>query len=80
MPMRADYLNPAELTYQQRLQEVAAILAEGVCRMYRRPDIAGLTSSAPAPGAPADAGKNAPVSRPDCLELSAEIRPDGAVG
>jgi hypothetical protein len=40
MPMRADHLDPAELTYSQRLQEIAAILAGGVCRMYRRPAVA----------------------------------------
>jgi hypothetical protein len=45
MPMRADHLDPAELTYQQHLQEIAAILAEGVCRMFRRPAVAVATGT-----------------------------------
>ncbi len=71
MPMRTDSVDPAELTPEQRLQEIAAILAEGVCRMYRRPAIDALPATESDAGVPAGTGQNAPVSRSDCLELSA---------
>jgi hypothetical protein len=61
--MRPD-IDPLVLTPDDRLREVAAVLACGLLRLHARP-------SAPDPaGHPAS--KNLPDSSPNCLELPGE--------
>jgi hypothetical protein len=59
-------LDPAALTPDVQLRELARILAAGLLRLHRRP---------PAPAlAPLPAPKNPPKSVADCLELPGEMR------
>jgi len=68
MSLRPDPTDPADMTPEQRLDEVASIFARGILRLHGRilpdnPDIEILSDS----------------SR-TCLELSASPRPDGVAG
>lgn len=68
MSLRHDPTDPADMTPEQRLDEVASILARGILRLHGR---------TPAHAAPAE---NLPESSTTCLELSAPSRPDGVAG
>lgn len=68
MSLRPDPTDPADMTADERLDEVASILARGILRLHGR---------FPAHLAPA---KNLPESSATCLELSAPPRPDGVAG
>jgi len=65
MSLRPDPTEPADMTADERLDEVACILARGILRLHGRivPDI-----------------ENLPDSSPTRLELSALPRPDGVAG
>ena len=60
--MRAD-ADPAFLTPDDRLREVAAVLARGLVRLHDRPG--------PGDAVEQPAAKNPPDSSPNCLELPA---------
>lgn len=70
MAFSSDPTDPAHMTAEQRVAEVAAILAEGVARLHRR--------------AAAPAAVNPPEDCPDSgetrLEHCATTRPDGHGG
>ena len=55
--------DPEQLTAEERIRELAALLAEGVRRARPR---SALTP------------ENGPESRPSCLEFSVPTRPDGS--
>ncbi len=61
-----DPTDPANMSPQERLAEVAAILAEGLLRLHRRAAIS-------APKIPSDSDQN-------CLDAGADIGPDGQGG
>ena len=68
MSLRLDPTDPADMTADARMDEVASILARGILRLHGRvlpdnPDI-----------------ENLPDSSRTCLELSALPRPDGVAG
>ncbi len=68
MPLRPDPTDPADMTADERLDEIASIFARGIPRLHGRilpdnPDI-----------------ENLPDSSRTCLELSAGPRPDGVAG
>lgn len=68
MSLRPDPTDPADMTAEQRLDEVASIFAGGIQRLHGR-----------VPGHPAPA-QNLPESSATCLELPPPPRPDGAAG
>lgn len=68
MSLRPDPPDPANMTPEQRLDEVASILARGILRLHGRVS------------AHASPAENPPESSTTCLELSAPSRPDGVVG
>lgn len=68
MSLRPDPTDPADMTANGRLDEIASIFARGILRLHGRvlpdnPDI-----------------ENLPESSRTCLELSAGPRPDGVAG
>jgi hypothetical protein len=68
MSLRLDPTDPADMTANERLDEVASIFACGILRLHGRvlPDV---------PDA-----ENLADSLPTCLELSTGPRPDGVAG
>lgn len=68
MSLRPDPTDPADMTADQRLDEVASILARGILRLHGRvlPDNPNI--------------KNLLDSSRTCLELSAGPRSDGVAG
>lgn len=68
MSLRLDPTDPADMTSEQRLDEVASIFARGILRLHGR---------VPAHAAPAE---NLRESSATCLELAAPPRPDGTTG
>jgi hypothetical protein len=68
MSLRPDPTDPADMTPEQRLDEVASIFARGILRLHGRV----LPHSGPV--------ENLPESSATCLELSAPTRPDGVAG
>ncbi|MCC6357043.1 MAG: hypothetical protein IT577_24420 [Verrucomicrobiae bacterium] len=70
MTVRDDPTDPACMSPDDRLAEVAGILAEGVLRLRRRAAAAG---ESPATVEPSESSRN-------CLEPAAETRLDGPRG
>lgn len=68
MSLRPDPTDPTDMSPDERLDEVASILARGILRLHRR-----------VPAHP-DPVENLPESSATCLELAAPPRPDGATG
>lgn len=68
MSLRPDPTDPADMTADQRLDQVASIFARGILRLHGRV----LPHSGPA--------ENLPDSLPTCLELVVPVRPDGVAG
>ncbi len=68
MSLRRDPTDPAEMTADQRLDEIASIFARGILRLHGR---------VPGHSAPAE---NLPESSATCLELPPPPRPDGVAG
>jgi len=68
MSLRLYPTDPADMTPEERLEEIASIFARGILRLHGRvvPDSPGI--------------ENLPDSSPTCLELSALPRPDGVAG
>ncbi len=66
MIVRNDPTDPVHMTPEERLTELAAILAAGVLRLHRRAAI----PVSPNPQIPSDSGQN-------CLDLSSRSSPDG---
>ncbi|HMN39507.1 MAG TPA: hypothetical protein PKE29_01585 [Phycisphaerales bacterium] len=68
MSLRHDPTDPADMSPQERLDEIASILARGILRLHGRvlPDVPDI--------------ENLPESSATCLELSADPRPDGVAG
>ncbi len=66
MIIRNDPTDPAHMSPEERLTELAAILAAGVLRLHR---LAAISVS-PNPQIPSD-------SRQNCLDLPARSSPDG---
>ena len=68
MSLRPDPTDPTDMSAEQRMDEMASILARGILRLHRRalPDTP-LT-------------ENLPESSPTCLELPTLPRPDGVAG
>jgi hypothetical protein len=68
MSLRPDPTDPADMTANERLDEVASIFARGILRLHGRvlPNVPDL--------------QNLEDSSPTCLELSAPSRPDGVAG
>jgi len=68
MSLRLDPTEPADMTADERLDEVASIFARGILRLHGRvvPDSPDI--------------ENLPDSSPTCLELAAPPRPDGVAG
>jgi len=62
MSLRLDPTDPADMTADERLEEIASIFARGILRLHGR-IVPGI--------------ENLPDSSPTCLELSALPRPDG---
>lgn len=71
MSLRHDPTDPADMSPEDRMDEVASILARGILRLHGRVSVSA---------APAAAPQNLPESSTTCLELSAPSRPDGVVG
>lgn len=71
MSLRPDPTDPAEMSPDERMNEVGSILARGILRLHGR--VSAHTASAAAP-------QNLPESSATCLELSAPSRPDGVAG
>lgn len=68
MSLCPDPTDPADMTAEERLEEIASIFARGVLRLHGR-------------SIPGDClTENLPDSSPACLELAAPSRPDGAAG
>lgn len=65
MSLRRDPMDPADMSPDERMDEVASILARGILRLHGRV----LALALPA--------ENLPESSPTLLELSASSRPDG---
>lgn len=68
MSLRPDPTDPADMSPDERLDEIGSILARGILRLHGR-----------VPGHPAPV-ENLPESSATCLELSAPSRPDGVAG
>lgn len=68
MSLRPDPTDPADMTPEQRLDEVASIFARGIVRLHGRV----LPRSGP--------DENPPESSTTCLELPPGPRPDGVAG
>jgi hypothetical protein len=68
MSLRPDLEEPTDMEPDDRLDEIANILARGIQRLHGR---------IPGHSAPV---QNLPGSSPTCLELSAPSRPDGLAG
>lgn len=68
MSLRPDPTEPADMSPEERLDEVASILARGILRLHGR-----------VPGHPVPA-ENLPESSATCLELRPPPRPDGVAG
>lgn len=68
MSLRPDPTDPADMSPDARMDEVASILARGILRLHGR-----------VPGHPGPA-ENLPKSSATCLELSPPPRPDGVAG
>jgi len=68
MSLRPDPTDPADMTPEERLEEIASIFARGILRLHGRivPDSPDI--------------ENLPDSSPTCLELSSLPRPDGVAG
>jgi len=58
MNPRTDPTDPANMTPEERVAEVAAILAEGVRRLRRRGAAAAVSGDAPMAGIPRESGQN----------------------
>ncbi|GIK17884.1 MAG: hypothetical protein AMXMBFR77_24010 [Phycisphaerales bacterium] len=71
MSLRPDPTDPADMSPDERMDEVGSILARGILRLHGRvrPHLG-----------PADPPQNLPESSRTCLELSAGPRPDGVAG
>lgn len=68
MSLRPDPTDPADMLCDERIDEVASILARGILRLHGRvPPHAGPV-------------ENLPQSSATCLELSPSPRPDGVAG
>ena len=65
MSLRPDPTDLADMSPDERLDEVASIFARGILRLHGR-----------VPGHPGS-GENLPESSATCLELSPSPRPDG---
>ena len=65
-----DPTDPAHMTPEQRVEEIASILAAGVCRLRQR---AAVLTSCPTLEIPADSARN-------CLDDSPETRLHGHRG
>ena len=68
MSLRPDPTDPADMSPDERLDEIGSILARGILRLHGR--VQGHPSLA----------ENLPESSATCLELSAPSRPDGVAG
>lgn len=68
MSLRPDPTDPADMSPDERLDEIASILARGILRLHGR---------VPGHLAPAE---NLPESSATCLELPPLPRPDGVAG
>lgn len=68
MSLRLDPTEPADMTPDDRLEEIASIFARGILRLHGR----ALTDTSDI--------ENLPDSSRTCLELSAGRRPDGVAG
>lgn len=68
MSLRPDPTDPADMSPDERLDEIGSILARGILRLHGR-----------VPGHPGSA-ENLPESSATCLELSPPRRPDGVAG
>ena len=68
MYLRNDPTNPLHMSVDERLEDVASILARGILRI--RPRLISEASS----------DKTLLESPPTCLDLSAQPRPDGVTG
>ena len=68
MSLRLDPTEPADMTPDDRLEEMASIFARGILLLHGRalPDVPDI--------------ENLPDSSQTCLELSAPPRPDGVAG
>ena len=73
MSLRHDPTDPGSMTPDDRLAEIAAILAEGVLRLRRRGGI-------PATSTPPESAGNPLESSEICLELPAKSRLHGQHG
>lgn len=73
MAFAHDPTNPANMTLEGRFSEVAALLAEGVVRLWRG-------AAVPAVSAGVFPVKNPLVSADDCLEVPSETSPHGHRG
>ena len=69
MIVRNDPTDPAYMTPEERVRELAAILAAGVLRLHRRAAIPVLPDS-----------QIPPDSAPNCLDLPVHVSPDGQRG
>jgi hypothetical protein len=68
MSLRPDPTAPADMTADERMDELASIFARGILRLHERPQ-----ANIPAP-------QNLEDSSPTCLELSAPPCRDGVAG
>lgn len=68
MSLRPDPTEPADMSPDERLDEIGSILARGILRLH------GRVTGHPAPV------QNLPESSTTCLELSPPFCPDGVVG
>lgn len=68
MSLRPDPTDPADMSPDERMDEIGSILARGILRLHGR-----------AQGHP-DPAENLPESSATCLELSPPPRPDGVAG
>jgi len=68
MSLRPDPTDPADMTADERMDELASIVVRGILRLHER---AAAEISDP---------RDLEDSSPTCLELSAPPRPDGVAG
>ena len=68
MSLRPDPIDPADVSADERLDEIGSILARGVLRLH------GRVQGHPGPN------ESLPESSATCLELSLPPRPDGVAG
>ena len=68
MSLRLNPAEPADMTPDDRLDEIASIFARAILRLHGR-----VRADIPPP-------QNLEESSPTCLELSALPRPDGVAG